>query len=99
MPISTISIWSGVKAQAGAWTPHFAGRQSRLHPFLTTALVTGLGLLPLALSERDPECEIEGPMETVILGGLGTSTLLNLLVLPTLALRYGIIEPLRESLH
>jgi Cu/Ag efflux pump CusA len=51
--------------------------------------VTGLGLLPLAIGSGDPGREIEGPMATVILGGLVTSTLLNLLVLPTLALRYG----------
>jgi Cu/Ag efflux pump CusA len=64
-----------------------------------TALVTGLGLLPLAIGSGDPGREIEGPMATVILGGLVTSTQLNLLVLPTLALRYGIFEPRRESSH
>ena len=54
-----------------------------------TALVTGLGLLPLALGSGDPGREIEGPMAIVILGGLATSTVLTLLVLPTLALRFG----------
>jgi len=54
--------------------------------------VTGLGLLPLAIGSGDPGREIEGPMATVILGGLVTSTLLNLLVLPPLALRYGRFE-------
>jgi len=54
-----------------------------------TALVTGLGLLPLAIGSGSPGREIEGPMAMVILGGLITSTALNLLVLPTLALRYG----------
>jgi Cu/Ag efflux pump CusA len=49
----------------------------------------GLGLLPLALGSGDPGREIEGPMAIVILGGLVTSTALNLLVLPTLALRFG----------
>jgi Cu/Ag efflux pump CusA len=58
-------------------------------PILMTALVTGLGLLPLALTSGAPGNEIEGPMALVILGGLVTSTLLNLLVLPALALRYG----------
>jgi Cu/Ag efflux pump CusA len=58
-----------------------------------TALVTGLGLLPLAIGSGDPGREVEGPMAIVILGGLVTSTLLNLLVLPTLALRYGRFEP------
>jgi len=69
------------------------GASERVTPILMTALVTGLGLLPLALGSGDPGREIEGPMATVILGGLVTSTLLNLLVLPTLALRYGRFEP------
>jgi Cu/Ag efflux pump CusA len=51
--------------------------------------VTGLGLLPLVLGSGEAGTEIEGPMAIVIVGGLVTSTLLNLLVLPTLALRYG----------
>jgi Cu/Ag efflux pump CusA len=54
-----------------------------------TALVTALGLLPLALGSGDPGREIEGPMAIVILGGLITSTVLSLFVLPTLALRFG----------
>jgi Cu/Ag efflux pump CusA len=54
-----------------------------------TALVTALGLLPLALGSGDPGAEIEGPMAIVILGGLVTSTLLSLFVLPALAWRYG----------
>lgn len=61
----------------------------RLAPILMTALATGLGLLPLAVGSGDPGREIEGPMAVVILGGLASSTVLNLLVLPTLALRYG----------
>ncbi|MGH9395616.1 MAG: efflux RND transporter permease subunit, partial [Terriglobia bacterium] len=61
-------------------------------PILMTALVTGLGLLPLALGSGDPGREIEGPMAIVILGGLITSTVLNLLALPTLSLRYGRFE-------
>ena len=65
------------------------GASERLAPILMTALVTGLGLLPLAIGSGDPGREIEGPMAIVILGGLVTSTLLNLLVLPTLALHYG----------
>jgi CzcA family heavy metal efflux pump len=69
------------------------GSAERLVPVLATALVTGLGLLPLALGSGTPGREIEGPMAIVILGGLVTSTLLNLLVLPTLALRYGRFGP------
>ncbi len=69
------------------------GASERLMPILMTATVTGLGLLPLALGSGEAGREIEGPMAIVILGGLITSTLLNLLVLPTLALRHGRFEP------
>ena len=65
------------------------GATERLVPILMTALVTGLGLLPLAIGSGSAGREIEGPMAIVILGGLVTSTALNLLVLPTLALRFG----------
>ena len=65
------------------------GATERLIPILMTALVTALGLLPLALGSGEAGREIEGPMAIVILGGLVTSTALNLLVLPVLALRYG----------
>ena len=65
------------------------GASERLIPILMTALVTAIGLLPLAIGAGDAGREIEGPMAIVILGGLVTSTVLNLLVLPTLALRYG----------
>lgn len=65
------------------------GASERLVPILMTATVTALGLLPLALHSGEAGCEIEGPMAVVILGGLVTSTALNLLVLPTLALRWA----------
>jgi CzcA family heavy metal efflux pump len=65
------------------------GASERLAPILLTASVTALGLLPLALGSGAPGREIEGPMAQIILGGLVTSTLLNLLVLPSLALRFG----------
>ena len=65
------------------------GAGERLVPILMTALVTALGLLPIAIASGSAGHEIEGPMAIVILGGLLTSTVLNLLVLPTLALRYG----------
>ncbi len=65
------------------------GASERLVPILMTAIVTALGLLPLAIGTGDAGREIEGPMAIVILGGLVTSTFLNLLLLPTLALRYG----------
>jgi Cu/Ag efflux pump CusA len=62
-----------------------------------TAVVTALGLLLLALGTGEAGREIEGPMAIVILGGLITATLLNLLVLPTLALRYGRFGRLRTE--
>ena len=73
------------------------GASERLTPVLMTAIVTGLGLLPLALGSGQPGKEIEGPMAIVILGGLFTSTALNLLVLPTLALRYGKFQSLSDE--
>jgi Cu/Ag efflux pump CusA len=68
------------------------GAAEHLAPILITALDTMFGLLPLAIGSGAPGREIEGPMAIVILGGLTTSTVLNLLVLPTLALRYGQFE-------
>ncbi len=65
------------------------GASDRLTPILMTSLVTALGVLPLALGMNEPGREIEGPMALVILGGLASSLALNLLVLPTLAVRYG----------
>jgi Cu/Ag efflux pump CusA len=65
------------------------GASERVIPILMTAMVTALGLLPLALGSGEVGREIEGPMAIVILGGLITSTILNLLVLPTLALKFG----------
>jgi Cu/Ag efflux pump CusA len=61
----------------------------RLSPILMTALTAGLALLPLALSEGQSGRELEQPMAIVILGGLFTSTLLNMLVLPALYLKFG----------
>src|SRR5262245_15915538 len=77
-----------------AWVRDTAirGALERLGPILMTALVTALGLLPLAIGSGDPGREIEGPMAIVILGGLLTSTALSLFVLPALALRFGRFE-------
>jgi CzcA family heavy metal efflux pump len=80
-----------VEEEGETWGEHAAvrGASERLIPILMTSIVTALGLLPLALAADSPGREIEGPMAIVILGGLVTSTVLNLLVLPTLALRFG----------
>ncbi len=80
-----------VSREGMIWGPEaaFRGAAERLVPILMTAIVTALGLLPLAIGSGAPGREIEGPMAIVILGGLITSTVLNLVLLPTLALRYG----------
>ena len=68
------------------------GATERLPSVLMTALVTALGLLPLAIGSGQPGREIEGPMATIIVGGLITSTILNLLILPTIMLHFGRFE-------
>jgi CzcA family heavy metal efflux pump len=65
------------------------GSLERLSPILMTALVTGVGLIPLALGVGQPGKEIQQPMAVVILGGIVTSTFLNMIVIPPLYLRYG----------
>jgi len=65
------------------------GARERLSPILMTTLATGLALVPLVSAGRIPGHEIEYPMAVVILGGLVTSTLLNLFVVPSLYLRFG----------
>lgn len=65
------------------------GAEERLAPILMTASVTGLALVPIAFGGVKPGQEIEHPMATVILGGLITSTLLNLFLLPALYWRFG----------
>ncbi|MFI4980968.1 MAG: efflux RND transporter permease subunit, partial [Nevskiales bacterium] len=64
------------------------GAEERLTPVLLTALLTGLALLPVAVQLRQPGHEIEGPMAVVILGGLVSSTLVSLLLVPPLAARW-----------
>jgi CzcA family heavy metal efflux pump len=65
------------------------GARERLSPILMTALATGLALVPLVVAGSIPGHEIEHPMAVVILGGLVTSTLLNLFLVPSLYLRFG----------
>ncbi len=94
--IMLVSHYEHLVASEGcAWGIETAlrGARERLVPILMTAIVTALGLLPLALESGETGREIEGPMAIVILGGLLTSTALNLLVLPALALRFGHFRP------
>ncbi|MFT4075483.1 MAG: efflux RND transporter permease subunit [Asticcacaulis sp.] len=67
--------------------------QERVTPILMTALVTALGLLPLAMATGQSGREIQGPMAIVILGGLITSTLMSLFVLPALIWRFRRPQP------
>ena len=65
------------------------GALERLSPILMTAVASGLGLLPLALSGGEAGSEIQTPMAIVILFGLATSTTLNMIVVPALYRRFG----------
>ena len=84
-----------VEIEGASWSPELVlrGANERLIPILMTAAVTALGLAPLALGMHRPGQEIEGPMAVAVLGGLLSSTVLNLLVLPALAERYVQLHP------
>jgi Cu/Ag efflux pump CusA len=73
------------------------GTQERLAPILMTALAVGLALLPLVLFGTIPGHEILHPLAVVILGGLVTSTLLNLFIVPALYLRFAARSAVRSS--
>jgi CzcA family heavy metal efflux pump len=69
------------------------GSRERLAPVLMTALTAGLALIPLVLAGDKPGNEIQSPMAEVILGGLLSSTFLNLVVVPVLFARWGADRP------
>lgn len=73
------------------------GAEERLVPILMTALCAGLALLPLIIAGDKPGHEIEHPMAIVILGGLVSSTLLNLFLMPALYARFGQEKPAAET--
>ena len=72
------------------------GARERLPAILMTALVTALAMLPLTIDSDNPGREIMGPMAAIIVGGLVSSTVLNLTVLPALMLRYGRFGPVSD---
>jgi Cu/Ag efflux pump CusA len=65
------------------------GSVDRLVPILMTALTAALALIPIVIAAGEPGNEIQAPMSAVILGGLVSSTLLNLLVIPPLFARFA----------
>jgi Cu/Ag efflux pump CusA len=84
-----------VEVEGASWDVDLVirGANERFVPILMTAAVTALGLAPLAFGIHRPGQEIEGPMAITVLGGLLSSTLLNLFVLPALAQRYVRLRP------
>ncbi len=80
-----------VEEQNKAWNLDTAllGAGERLPSILMTALVTALAMFPIAFNSDNPGREIMGPMAAIIIGGLASSTLLNLSLLPIVLLRYG----------
>jgi CzcA family heavy metal efflux pump len=90
--IMLVSHYRHLQSDAGLPFGHaliVQGSLDRLVPILMTALVAALGLLPLALSGQRAGQEIEHPLAVVLVGGLFTSTLLNLVVMPALYLQWG----------
>jgi CzcA family heavy metal efflux pump len=90
--IMLVSHYRHLEMQEGqAFSPELVVRGSgeRLAPILMTALATGLALLPIVLGGDKPGHEIEHPLAVVILGGLVTSTILNLFLMPALYARFG----------
>ena len=75
------------------------GAEERLAPILMTALTAGLALVPLVLSGDKPGHEIEHPLAVVILGGLVTSTLLNLFLLPSFYAVFGRVKTFDPDLN
>jgi len=66
----------------------FQGAMTRLRPVVMTALVASLGFVPMALA-TGPGAEVQKPLATVVIGGLVSATLLTLLVLPALYMRFN----------
>ena len=77
-----------VEGQTWGLETALRGSEERVTPVLLTALMTALALLPVAIQLHQPGHEVEGPMAVVILGGLVSSTIVSLLLVPPLAARW-----------
>lgn len=86
-----------VKYEGEGWTREMIIRagQERLAPVLMTALTSGIGLVPLALSQGEAGKEILYPVATVIIGGLLSSTILEFFIRPALFWNFGLKEGVR----
>ncbi len=89
MLVSHIQHLMEVEGVTDFRTAVIRGAEERLAPILMTAMAAGLALIPLALGGGNSGSEIQTPMAIVILCGLITSTLLNMVIVPSLYLRYG----------
>jgi CzcA family heavy metal efflux pump len=95
--ILLVSRYTALKSQGiGIYRTIIEGSKDRLSPILMTALTAGLALVPLAIAGDLPGNEIQSPMAIVIIGGLFSSTLLNLLVIPIV---YFLINKTNEKLN
>ncbi len=73
------------------------GAKERLPSILMTALVTALAMLPIAIDSDNPGREIMGPMAAIIIGGMASSTILNLLILPSIMFHFGGFDSEKKS--
>jgi CzcA family heavy metal efflux pump len=92
--ILMVTHFEHLMAEEGRTLPEAVvqGSLERLAPILMTALCAGLALVPLVIAGGDAGNEIQAPMGVVILGGLLSSTFLNMLVLPVLFRRFGRVD-------
>ena len=80
-----ISRYNSLKYNGiGLYERIIKGSSDRLNPIIMTALTSALALIPLALRGSEPGTEIQAPMAIVILGGLISSTILNVFVVPAI---------------
>ena len=86
-------LGAGASPEEAVWR----GSMERLNPVMMTALCAGLALIPLALAGGEPGNEIQSPMAVVVLGGLLTAVVLNMVVVPALYLRYGLSARTAET--